>query len=108
MKLGYARCSTLDQNLDWQIDALTKEGCDRIIGCPRIYGKESIVVPDVELFPGHIACSSLSRSEIVVPVLQEGNVITLIDIDIKELNTFDGIDREHLERIADLIGKKWQ
>ena len=70
--------------------------------------KESIVVPDVEQFPGHIACSSLSRSEIVVPVLSGGNVIALIDIDNKELNTFDGIDREHLERIADLIGKKWQ
>ena len=70
--------------------------------------KESIVVPDVEQFLGHIACSSLSRSEIVVPVLSGGNVIALIDIDSKELNTFDGIDREHLERIADLIGKKWQ
>ena len=70
--------------------------------------KESIVVPDVEQFPGHIACSSLSRSEIVVPVLRGGNVIALIDIDSKELNTFDCIDREHLERIADLIGKKWQ
>ena len=70
--------------------------------------KESIVVPDVEQFPGHIACSSLSRSEIVVPVLRGGNVIALIDIDSKELNTFDSIDREHLERIADLIGKKWQ
>ena len=70
--------------------------------------KESIVVPDVEQFPGHIACSSLSRSEIIVPVLRGGNVIALIDIDSKELNTFDGIDREHLERIADLIGKKWQ
>ena len=70
--------------------------------------KESIVVPDVEQFPGHIACSSQSRSEIVVPVLRGGNVIALIDIDSKELNTFDGIDREHLERIADLIGKKWQ
>ena len=70
--------------------------------------KESIIVPDVEQFPGHIACSSLSRSEIVVPVLSGGNVIALIDIDSKELNTFDGIDREHLERIADLIGKKWQ
>lgn len=70
--------------------------------------KESTVVPDVEQFPGHIACSSLSRSEIVVPVLSGGNVIALIDIDSKELNTFDGIDREHLERIADLIGKKWQ
>ena len=70
--------------------------------------KESIVVPDVEQFPGHIACSSQSRSEIIVPVLRGGNVIALIDIDSKELNTFDGIDREHLERIADLIGKKWQ
>ena len=89
------------------------------VACSRIpYGrgvcgaawkrKESIVVPDVEQFPGHIACSSLSRSEIVVPVLRGGNVIALIDIDSKELNTFDGIDREHLERIADLIGKKWQ
>ena len=70
--------------------------------------KGNIVVPDVEQFPGHIACSSLSRSEIVVPVLRGGNVIALIDIDSKELNTFDCIDREHLERIADLIGKKWQ
>ena len=70
--------------------------------------KENIVVPDVEQFPGHIACSSLSRSEIVVPILRGGNVIALIDIDSKELNTFDGIDREHLERIADVIGKKWQ
>lgn len=89
------------------------------VACSRIpYGrgvcgaawkrKESIVVPDVEQFPGHIACSSLSRSEIVVPVLRGGNVIALIDIDSKELNTFDSIDREHLERIADLIGKKWQ
>ena len=89
------------------------------VACSRIpYGrgvcgaawkrKESIVVPDVEQFPGHIACSSLSRSEIVVPVLRGGNVIALIDIDSKELNTFDGIDREHLEIIADLIGKKWQ
>ena len=89
------------------------------VACSRIpYGrgvcgaawkrKESIVVPDVEQFPGHIACSSLSCSEIVVPVLRGGNVIALIDIDSKELNTFDGIDREHLERIADLIGKKWQ
>ena len=70
--------------------------------------KESTVVPDVEQFPGHIACSSLSRSEIVVPVLSGGNVIALIDIDSKELKTYEGIDREHLERIADLIGKKWQ
>ena len=67
----------------------------------------TVRVADVHDFPGHIACSSLSRSEIVVPVLRGGNVIALIDIDSKELNTVDGIDREHLERIADLIGKKW-
>ena len=65
--------------------------------------KESIVVPDVEQFPGHIACSSLSRSEIVVPLLRGGNVVAVIDIDSKELGTFDGIDREYLEKIAETL-----
>ena len=65
--------------------------------------KESIVVSDVEQFPGHIACSSLSRSEIVVPLLRGGNVVAVIDIDSKELGTFDGIDREYLEKIAETL-----
>lgn len=65
---------------------------------------KTIVVPDVEQFPGHIACSSLSRSEIVVPLFsQTGEVIAVLDIDSKELGTFDETDRQHLERICKLI-----
>ena len=65
---------------------------------------ETIVVPDVEQFPGHIACSSLSRSEIVVPVfLQTGEVVAVLDIDSKELATFDEADRQYLEAICGLI-----
>ncbi|MBP5338418.1 MAG: GAF domain-containing protein [Prevotella sp.] len=65
---------------------------------------ETIVVPDVEQFPGHIACSSLSRSEIVVPVLSAaGEVMAVLDIDSRELATFDDTDRLHLEQICKLI-----
>lgn len=64
----------------------------------------TIVVPDVEQFPGHIACSSLSRSEIVVPLHDtSGNVIGVLDIDSKELGTFDDIDARWLEEIARVI-----
>ncbi len=66
--------------------------------------RQTIVVPDVEQFPGHIACSSLSRSEIVVPVFsQNGDVIAVLDIDSKELATFDDIDRQYLEGIVGLL-----
>ena len=63
----------------------------------------SVVVPDVELFPGHIACSSESRSEIVVPVRHDGDIVAVLDIDSRDLSTFDDTDRLYLERIADLI-----
>lgn len=63
--------------------------------------RKSIVVPDVELFPGHIACSSQSRSEIVVPVCSaDGEVKAVLDIDSKDLNTFDDTDRRYLEAIC--------
>jgi GAF domain-containing protein len=69
--------------------------------------KKSLVVPDVEQFPGHIACSSLSRSEIVVPVYSpEGEVVAVLDIDSKELATFDDTDRRYLEAICGLLGDK--
>ena len=65
---------------------------------------KTIVVPDVEQFPGHIACSSLSRSEIVVPLFDaQGTVVAVLDIDSKELNTFDDTDREGLEKSLTLL-----
>jgi GAF domain-containing protein len=64
----------------------------------------TIVVPDVELFPGHIACSSLSRSEIVVPLRdQEGTVIAVLDIDSRDLAAFDDVDARGLEAVAQAI-----
>ncbi len=62
------------------------------------------VVPDVELFPGHIACSSESKSEIVVPLhRKDGEIIGVLDIDSAEWNTFDDTDRQWLEKICDLV-----
>jgi len=61
------------------------------------------VVPDVEKFPGHIACSSASKSEIVVPLIKEGEVTAVLDIDSEHLATFDDTDRHWLEKIAELI-----
>jgi len=66
--------------------------------------RQTIVVPDVEQFPGHIACSSLSRSEIVVPVFApNGDVRAVLDIDSRELATFDDTDAHYLETICQLI-----
>lgn len=69
--------------------------------------KRTMVVPDVEEFPGHIACSSLSRSEIVVPILgEDGEVKGVIDIDSTELGTFDSVDALYLEKIAKILTKQ--
>lgn len=64
---------------------------------------ETLIVPDVEKFPGHIACSSLSRSEIVVPIIRNNKVIAVLDIDSKEPAYFDETDKKYLEEIVDLI-----
>lgn len=65
--------------------------------------QQTIIVPDVDAFPGHIACSSLSRSEIVVPVKRNGEVIAVLDIDSKDLNTFDTTDQKYLEQITQIL-----
>ena len=65
--------------------------------------EETVIVPDVDQFPGHIACSSASRSEIVVPVFHNGKVTAVLDIDSELLNTFDDTDKLWLERIAALL-----
>ena len=65
--------------------------------------KRTLVVPDVEQFPGHIACSSASKSEIVVPLLKDEKVVAVLDIDSEHLATFDETDRLWLERIVELL-----
>lgn len=84
------------------------------VACTRIaYGKgvcgtawkesKTIVVEDVHEFPGHIACSSASKSEIVVPIIKDNQVVGVLDIDSEKLATFDNIDKEWLEKIIDLV-----
>ena len=84
------------------------------LACMRIgYGRgvcgaawkegHTLVVPDVEQFPGHIACSSLSRSEIVVPIERNGVILGVLDIDSEALATFDEVDQVWLERIVALL-----
>lgn len=67
--------------------------------------RKTLIVPDVEKFPGHIACSSLSRSEIVVPFFSKGEVTGVLDVDSEDLNQFDETDRQSLEEIVKLIQK---
>lgn len=67
--------------------------------------QRTIIVDDVDAFPGHIACSSESRSEIVVPIWRNENIIAVLDIDSSMLATFDSTDQEWLERIARLVGR---
>jgi L-methionine (R)-S-oxide reductase len=86
------------------------------VACTRIaYGKgvcgtawksgRTVIVPDVDQFPGHIACSSLSRSEIVVPVFKDSDVAMVLDADSDKPASFDETDQKHLEAIARLIEK---
>ena len=64
---------------------------------------QTVIVPDVDAFPGHIACSSLSRSEIVVPVFKDGEVVAVLDIDSEKPDNFDDIDKTYLEAVAALM-----
>lgn len=65
--------------------------------------QQTILVPDVEQFPGHIACSSLSKSEIVVPLVANGITQLVLDVDSNLLNDFSAIDQQYLEQVVDLI-----
>ena len=85
------------------------------VACTRIaYGRgvcgtawkeaRTLIVPDVDQFPGHIACSALSRSEIVIPILREGAVVAELDIDSAELDTFDAVDDHYLTVLLTSLG----
>ena len=72
--------------------------------CGAAWAKaETLIVPDVEAFPGHIACSSLSKSEIVVPIIRHGEVLGVLDVDSIEYGEFDEEDKYFLEQIVSLI-----
>lgn len=72
--------------------------------CGTSWERETtLIVPDVEKFPGHIACSSKSKSEIVVPLIRNGKVIAVLDVDSEALNDFDATDQQYLEQILNLI-----
>ena len=64
---------------------------------------KTLIVPDVEKFPGHIACSSLSKSEIVIPVIRNNEVVAVLDVDASEYDQFDKTDQQYLEEIVTLI-----
>ena len=100
--------------VDQESDQLVLGPFQGPVACTRIqFGKgvcgtaweraETVIVPDVHQFPGHIACSSASNSEIVVPVFHGKKVIAVLDIDSTEFNTFDQTDKEWLEKIVTLI-----
>lgn len=65
--------------------------------------QRTIIVPDVEQFPGHIACSSESQSEIVVPVWRDKKIVAVLDIDSRDLNTFDSTDQHYLEQVVAIM-----
>ena len=74
--------------------------------CGACYSRrETILVPDVEAFPGHIACSSASKSEIVVPLFKNGAVVAVLDVDSDQLNDFDTIDQQYLEQLVRVLEK---
>jgi GAF domain-containing protein len=85
--------------------ACTRISFDRGV-CGHAYREgKTVIVPDVEQFPGHIACSSLSKSEIVVPVRnRSGEIIAVLDVDSDRLNDFSEVDREGLEKMMALLG----
>ncbi len=64
---------------------------------------KTLIVPDVEKFPGHIACSSLSKSEIVIPVIRNNEVLGVLDVDSVDFNSFDETDKKYLEEIISLL-----
>jgi GAF domain-containing protein len=70
--------------------------------------KKTQLVPDVEIFPGHISCSAASKSEVVVPVFKGGEVVMVLDVDSDELNDFDSVDQEYLEKLMGMLERTFK
>ncbi len=98
----------------WKEDSLVLGPFQGPLACTRIQmgkgvcgssfeRKESIIVPNVDEFPGHIACSSESRSEIVVPMYKDGKGVGVLDIDSKYLSAYDEVDQQYLEKLVEIL-----
>ncbi|MDF2418945.1 GAF domain-containing protein [Acinetobacter beijerinckii] len=117
-------CAVLKQQFDWfwigfylvKDNELVLGPFQGPIACTRIakgrgvcgsawQQQQMIIVPDVDQFPGHIACSSASKSEIVLPIMSNGDCVGVLDIDSDELNQFDEIDAEYLQQLMLMIEK---
>ena len=86
--------------------ACTRIAYDRGVCGASFSQQQTLIVPDVDAFPGHIACSSASRSEIVVPIFKDNEVALILDVDSDQLNDFSEIDQEYLEKLAQMLSKK--
>lgn len=84
--------------------ACTRIRCGRGVCGTAWKERRTLIVPDVEQFPGHIACSALSRSEIVIPIVRKGAVVAELDIDSAELDTFDAVDAHYLTILISFLG----
>ena len=117
-------CAALKQQFDWfWIGFYLVKDRELVLGpfqgpiaCTRIakgrgvcgtawQQQQIIIVPDVDQFPGHIACSSASKSEIVLPIMRNGDCVGVLDIDSDELNQFDEVDAEYLQQLMLMIEK---
>lgn len=117
-------CAALKQQFDWfwigfylvKDNELVLGPFQGPIACTRIakgrgvcgtawQQQQIIIVPDVDQFPGHIACSSASKSEIVLPIMSNGDCVGVLDIDSDELNQFDEVDAEYLQQLMMMIEK---
>ncbi|KXZ66963.1 GAF domain-containing protein [Acinetobacter venetianus] len=115
-------CAALKQQFDWfWIGVYLVKDNELVLGpfqgpiaCTRIaigrgvcgsawQQQQVIIVPDVDQFPGHIACSSASRSEIVLPIMKNGECLGVLDIDSSELNQFDEVDAKYLKQLIAMI-----
>lgn len=85
--------------------ACTRTSIDKGVCGTSWRQKQTILVPNVDLFPGHIACSSASKSEIVVPIIKDKKVVAVLDVDSDQLDDFDEIDQEYLEELCQYVAE---
>jgi len=115
-------CAALKEQFDWLwVGFYLVKGDELVLGpfqgpvaCTRIKEgrgvcgsawaeRKTLIVPNVDEFPGHIACSSWSKSEIVIPIFQSGQVVGVLDVDSKDLDSYDDVDQKYLEEVIKMV-----